>query len=81
MNITIKPDIKSDHKMNSLQFYYIAEAAIRSEKQRRAVKRHVIDGVSANAAELEVYGCEVKTVSRDAKRINAIFHWAMGLSL
>lgn len=65
--------------MNCKQFDYIAKHAIRNEKQRRAVKRHVVDGLSANAAEVEVYGAEVKTVSRDAKRIRAIYEWAMGL--
>ncbi len=65
--------------MNARQFDYIARAAIRSDKQRKAVRRHVIDGLSANAAEKEAYNAEVKTVSRDAKRVRAIYDWAMGL--
>lgn len=65
--------------MNAAQFDYIAAAVIRSEKQRKAVRRHVIDGLTANAAEKEAYGAEVKTVSRDAIKIRCVYQWAMGL--
>lgn len=65
--------------MNAKQFDYIARTAIADDRFRGAVRRHVIDGLSANAAEKEVYGAVTKTVSRGGKRIRGIYDWAMGL--
>lgn len=79
MNLRMPEQTAVAAAMNAAQFDYIAAAVIRSEKQRKAVRRHVIDGLTANAAEKEAYGAEVKTVSRDAIKIRRVYLWAMGL--
>ncbi len=65
--------------MNAKQCNYICKALFKDLVKREAVRRVVIDGISANAAELEAYGKETKTVSRDVRKVRGVYLWAMGL--
>ena len=65
--------------MNKKQFHLLAQKLIKSNTQRKAVKLHLLDGLSAYEAEKQVYGRTVATVSRDAKRIKKEYDFALTL--
>ena len=79
MRLNLKERVVPNKPINAAQFDHIAAAVLAYPEQRAAVKRHVIDGVSARQAEREAYGKDTKTVSRDAKKVRAVFEWAMRL--
>lgn len=59
--------------MNEDQFNEIALRLIKTSEQRKAVSLYLLGGVTAYAAEIEVYGKVTNTVARDARRVKELF--------
>lgn len=59
--------------MNEAQFNLLANKLIKSTTQRKAVKLHMLDGLSAYEAEKRIHGKLTASVSRDSKRINELY--------
>lgn len=67
---------EASNKMNEIQFNLLASRLIKSPEQRKAIKLHALDGLSAYEAENRIHGRVTANVSRDAKRINELYEFA-----
>lgn len=63
--------------MNKKQFNFIAKKAIKNESQRKAVELVVLHGYTGYGAEMKVHRAVMNTVLRDAKKVRALYDWAM----
>jgi hypothetical protein len=59
--------------MNEDQFEAIALRIIKRPTQRWAVKLYMLEGFTAYAAEMHIFGIVTNTVSRDGRRVKEIF--------
>lgn len=65
--------------MNEKQFNLLSERLVKSVIQRKAVKLHMLEGLSAYEAEKRVYGVIKSTVGRDSKRIREAYGFARSI--
>ena len=55
--------------MNKQQFTMLSKKLIQKPEQREALDLHMMQGMTAYAAEVQVYGRTNATVSKNAKRM------------